>query len=76
MTKEFYTQIDGRGSWTLVSGRSADKNRGVRFVVPTLSTMKQWKGWGTQLCEIVKILKNLGCATRRFVDSRQWSECG
>jgi hypothetical protein len=26
------------------------KDGGVRFVVPTLSTIKLWKGWGTQLC--------------------------
>ena len=24
-------------------------------VVPTLSTMELWKGWGTQLCGLVKL---------------------
>jgi hypothetical protein len=26
---------------------------------------QEWKGWGTRLCGMVKILKNLGCAARR-----------
>ncbi len=41
------------------------KSGGSRFVVPTLSTIELWKGWGTQLCGVVKCFKNLGCATRR-----------
>jgi hypothetical protein len=43
-----------------------DENPGLRFVVPTLSMMRLWKGWGTQLCGKVKSPKNLGCATRNY----------
>jgi hypothetical protein len=36
------------------NGQRSEKNDRLRFVVPTLSTIKLWKGWGTQLYGLVK----------------------
>jgi hypothetical protein len=33
----------------VVSNQRSEKDNGVRFVVPTLSTIELWKGWGTRL---------------------------
>lgn len=43
-----------------------EKGGWLGFVIPTLSTIKLWKGWGTQLLWDGQVFKILGCATRRI----------
>jgi hypothetical protein len=54
------TQRRELGQPSVVRNQGSGKDGGLRFVVPTHSTMKLWNGWGTQLFGLVEILKTLG----------------